>query len=434
MDIKTLYLKKKIYINKYIQIIGWIKHFRNNKFLEINDGTYNKNIQILINFKYSKIFLSKLTIGSSLKVKGFVKLFKNNIEILSNYILIYHSNKIINVERSILQKKKHSLSIIRKQNFLRFQTNLFFNILLIKNFLLNKINNFLYKNNFIYIHTPIITNVNPENILKVFKIKNNFFKKNLYLTVSGQFENELSLNGLKKVYTFGPVFRAEKSSTKKHLAEFWMLEIEIAFSSFKKIILFIKKFINYLFKKVISSCRNELFIIDKFNKKKKNYSINNLLNLYNKYKIVSYVKIIKIINNKFKKNYYGKDLNIKMENYILNYYLNKILIIINYPKNIKPFYMKLNFNNKTVKSFDILFPKIGEIIGGSQREDNIYLLNKKIKDNKLTKNIKTIYSKIINYNNIPHSGFGLGFDRLIQFITNVNNIKDVVEYPIFYNN
>ncbi|XBT18211.1 MAG: asparagine--tRNA ligase [Candidatus Shikimatogenerans sp. Tser] len=429
MDIKTLYLKNNI--NTIVTIKGWVKNFRNNKFIIINDGTFYKNIQVVINKnKYNKLLLKYITIGSSLKVKGKIILMNNNLEIKLKKIIIYHSNLKKNIQKSLLQKKKHNISFIRKQNFLRFQTNIFSNILRIKNYIKYIIYKYLYKKNFIYIHTPIITNINPESILDIFKLKSNFFKDNKYLTVSGQLENEISLNGIKKVFSFGPVFRAEKSNTNKHLAEFWMLEIEIAFLNLKKLIIFIKNFLKYLLKKIILNCKNELLIIDKFNNKKDNYSINKLSIIYNNIKVISYKKAIKILKNKFNINY-GIDINNKYEKYLYKYYKNTILIVKNFPKKNKSFYMKIK-NNKTVKSVDVLFPNIGEIIGGSERENNYNILLNNIKEQNI--NILKIknYLKTRIYGNVPHSGFGLGFDRFIQFITNIKNIKDVVEFPIYY--
>lgn len=283
-----------------------------------------------------------------------------------------------------------------------------------------------------YIHTPIITNFNTENILNIFSLKNNFFNEKVYLTVSGQLENEIAINGFKKVYSFGPVFRAEKSNTNKHLAEFWMLEIEIAFCNFKKIIFFIKKFIKYILKNVIYFCKYELSIIDKFNNKKKNYSIIKLSKLKNNIKIITYNNIIKILKKKYKNIKYGVDINSNFEKYLFNYFNNIILIIINHPIKSKVFYMKKNKDNKTVKSVDVLFPKIGEIIGGSQREENLLFLKKNLKFFNIKKNKIDFYLKTRLLGNTIHSGFGLGFDRLIQFITNVNNIKDIVEFPRYY--
>lgn len=212
-----------------------------------------------------------------------------------------------------------------------------------------------------------------------------------------------------------------------------MLEIEIAFCNLKKIIFFIKKFIKYLFKKIIFFCKNDLSVIDKYNNKNKNYSINKILNLINNIKILDYKNIIKILKKKFPNINNKINITNKYEKYLNNYFNNnKILIIKNYPKEIKSFYMKLNNNNKTVKSVDVLFPYIGEIIGGSQREENLFQLLLNIKKfNIKKKNIKN-YLKTRIYGNTPHSGFGFGFDRFIQFITNISNIKEVVDFPIYY--
>ncbi|MDH3004742.1 MAG: asparagine--tRNA ligase [Candidatus Shikimatogenerans sp. JK-2022] len=440
-SVKYIIKKKKKIINKKLLVIGWVKYIRNNFFFILNDGSTIKNLQIIIKNSHKKI-----NIGDIIKVYGkivFQKINKKNIELLSyKFKIISKVNKLF-FNNSILQNKYHSLSKLREQVYLRFRTNIIASIIKIRHILSWYIHKFFKKNNFFYIHTPIITNNNSEGGGESFKVysnkdkKKDLFKGKAKLTVSGQLEAESIMLGLGKVYTFGPVFRAENSNTNKHLSEFWMVEPEIMFYKLKNLIKLSIKLIKYLINKILKKCIYELKYLERYNKKffKKKNIIKNLKNVIkNKFIIISYTKIIKLLKKKNKKIIkWGDDIKSKHEKIIFNkIYINNIPIIIyNYPTKIKPFYMKLNKNGKITKSMDILFPNIGEIVGGSEREISYNKLIKRIKKDKI--NIKNIiwYVNLRKLGKIYHSGFGLGFDRFLQFITGIKNIRDVIPFPIY---
>ncbi|MDH3004461.1 MAG: asparagine--tRNA ligase [Candidatus Shikimatogenerans sp. JK-2022] len=453
-SINKIYKKKNKFINKNIIIKGWVKYFRNNLFLDINDGTTVKNIQIVIKKKKFIKIKKKICIGYPLKILGKLIKNKNNknlFEVIPKNIKLYGKIDKFFINNSILQNKFHNLSKLREneQIYLRFRTNIFNLIMKIRHNLFFIIHKYFNKKNFIYINTPIINKNNVEGSCEVFKIttldlfkkqldcNNDLFKCKANLTVSGQLEIESAMYGLGNVYTFGPVFRAENSNTNKHLSEFWMLEPEIIFFKLKNIIKFVIKFIKYIFKKILKKSKNELLLLENYHKKnnKKKNIINRIKNIINKkFYIISYNKIIKLLN-KYKKNIinWGDEIKSIHENILFNKIIknNIPIIIYNFPIKIKPFYMKLNKNIKTTKSFDIIFPFIGEIIGGSERETNYKKLLKIIKKKKM--NIKDIiwYLNLRKLGKIYHSGFGLGFDRLIQYITGMNNIRDVIPFPIY---
>ncbi|WOX79335.1 asparagine--tRNA ligase [Candidatus Shikimatogenerans bostrichidophilus] len=438
MTIKYIIKNKNKLINKKIWIKGWVKYFRNNLFLDINDGSTINNIQIVLKKK-----IKNINIGITLKVFGKLILFNNNIEIIPLYIKKYGNIDKKFFNNSILQNKFHNLHKLRKQKYLRFRTKIFSTIMRIRHNLSILTHNYFNKKNFYYIHTPIITYNDTEGVGNMFKvttldIHNKYYKKDFFgdkanLTVSGQLEAESAMLGLRKVYTFGPVFRAENSNTNKHLSEFWMIEPEIMFYNLKKIIKLSENFIKYLIKKILKNCKEELLFLENYNNKK---IIKYLKNIYkNKFIKISYNKIIKILN-KINKISWGDDINSNNEKILFKKIFKKKipLIIYNWPKTIKPFYMRINKDNLTTKSFDILFPYIGEIIGGSEREYSYKKLLKSIKEKKI--NIKKInwYLNIRKLGNIQHSGFGVGFDRLVQLITGMKNIRDVIPYPRYPGN
>ncbi|WGH25653.1 MAG: asparagine--tRNA ligase [Candidatus Shikimatogenerans bostrichidophilus] len=453
-SIKEIIINKNKFLNKNLLIKGWIKFFRNNFFLEINDGSTIKNLQVVIKKEIFKKKLKKINIGNPIKIFGKLKLHKNNkdVEMLPLNIKLYGKIDKKFFDKSILQNKFHSLSKLRKQIYLRFRTKIFSSIMKIRHNLYIQIHNFFKKKHFYYINTPIISNNNAEGAGETFRVttidfenkknnlncKNDFFKCKVNLTVSGQLEAESAMLGLGKVYTFGPVFRAENSNTNKHLSEFLMVEPEIMFYKLKDIIKLSVKLIKYLIKKILKYCIEELKYLEYYHKKNNNKNGKNLIKLLKniqkkKFIKISYNKVIKLlksINNKI--IFWGDDIGSKHEKILFEKIFKKELlplIIYNYPKNIKPFYMKINKDNITTKSIDILFPYIGEIIGGSEREHSYKKLLKIIK--KKNMNIKKIkwYLNIRKLGTIYHSGFGLGFDRLLQFITGMKNIRDVVPFP-----
>ncbi|WP_185873233.1 asparagine--tRNA ligase [Blattabacterium cuenoti] len=449
-SIKEILNKGILFENKKLIVEGWVKSFRHSMFIMINDGSTVENLQIVL----YKNFIKKITIGSSIKVIGIIKKSygsKQSIELKSHEIKFYNlvDNNII--QKSILQPKTHSLEKTREQAHIRFQTSIFSCVMRIRHFISYFIHKYFCKKNFFYLHTPIITYSNCEGTGEMFEIvtkkKNNinenFFKKKSYLSVSGQLEAESAIMGLGKVYTFGPVFRAENSNTKRHLSEFWMLEPEIAFSNLDDNINLAEDFLKLTIKYIIDNCIEDLSFLDKNIKKwnkKKEITVLKTLEIILKFSFhrITYTEVINILKKIEKtKNinfvypiYWGMDLQSEHEQYLVNEYFNGIpVIVFNYPSSIKAFYMRMNDDNKTVSAMDILFPKIGEIIGGSQREERYEMLLKRIKELKI--NIDTLwwYLDLRKFGSIPHSGFGLGFDRLVQFITGMNNIRDVIPFP-----
>ncbi len=442
ISINKIHKKKKIKKNKIIKIYGWVKTIRYSKinifFIDIKDGSCINPIQIIIKKKYIKNYknIFKINTGWTLKINGKIKINKKNKkkEIYATKIKIL--GKISNQKKYPISAKYHSLEYLRKNSHLRSRTSLIESIIRIRNTLIYNIHKYLQKKKFYLITTPIITSLDTEGNSKMFEIKNkNFFNKKTYLTVSGQLNLETYACSLSKVYNIGPIFRAENSNTNKHLAEFLMLEIEIVLAKINKIIKISKNILSYCVKKITKKNYNDLEFIFKYIKNKKN---KYLLNIIDKNFIqIKYKEIFKIIKKKekiFKENIiWGMDFSSEIEKYLTKKYFKLPIIITNYPKNIKPFYMKLNKNNKTVSCMDIILPNVGEIIGGSEREENIKLLDINIKKKKLNKKKYWWYRDLRKYGTIPHSGFGLGIERLLMYITKMKNIKDVIPFPRYPN-
>ncbi len=441
---KILKIKNiKKYNNKIITIKGWIKTKRSSKlgilFIDINDGSSINNIQIIIKKNinnYNKI--KKLTSGCSIKINGIIIKNKNtkNYEINAKYIKIL--GIINNPKKYPLSPKYHSLEYLRKISHLRPRTKLFGCISRIRNTFIFNLHKYLQKKNFLLINTPIITSLDTEGHSKMFNVrydKNNFFNKKSYLTVSGQLNLESYACSLSKVYNIGPIFRAENSNTKKHLSEFWMLETEIAFYKLNKIINLSKNILSYSLKQILKYNKEDIYYLLNFNKLNNINHINNIIK--KKFIEIDYYKIINILKKQkiFKNNNikWGINISTEYEKFLTEKYFKCALIIKNYPKNIKPFYMKVNKDNKTVSCIDILLPNVGEIIGGSIRENKINKLDINIKKNKLNKKKYSWYRDLRKYGNTPHSGFGLGIERMIMYITKINNIRDVIPFPKYPN-
>ncbi|WP_212113349.1 asparagine--tRNA ligase [Candidatus Shikimatogenerans silvanidophilus] len=434
ISIKKLIYKKFFFLNKTVIIKGWIKYFRNNKFLILNDGSTIKNLQIVITDILYKKYKKNIGNYVAVSIIGVVKKqlkYKKEIEIICEKIFFYSSP--YNIQKTILQKKTHNLEKVREQLHLRFYTNFFSAVTRIRHYISIFIHNYFHKKNFFYIHTPIITKNNSEgtgDMIKVINNKNN--KNNCYLSVSGQLEAEAAALSLGKVYTFGPVFRGENSNTFRHLSEFWMIEPEISFFNLDDIIDFSEKFLKKIIKFIINNCEDDLnFLSKKLEEKKKENLFFRLKNiLKNKFLKISYTDSINILKKNNFSISWGEDLQSIHERFLVEKYFKNTLIIYNYPKEIKPFYMFLNNDEKTVRAIDILFPKIGEIIGGSQREDRYDVLLNNFKKKSININKLNWYLETRIFGNLPHSGFGLGFDRLVQFITGMDNIRDVIPFPI----
>lgn len=458
-------LKNSHYLNKEVILEGWIRYIRNNIFIIVNDGSTINNLQIVIDKnKIDKSFIKTLNISDAIKIEGIIlksKGTEQKLELLANKIYKYSDSYPDKLQKTILQPKKHSLEKLRKQAHLRFRTNIFSSIMRIRHKVSLFIHNYLNNLGFYYINTPIITSIDAEGAGQMFKVikeesykpssllKNcndtnlnnkksiDFFGRPTYLTVSGQLEAEAAAMALNKVYTFGPIFRAEKSNTYRHLSEFWMIELEMAFFTLNQNIDFAEKLLKFLIKNVIKKCKDDIEFINNYNYKNKNekFTLLEFLNfiLIYPFKRISYTDVIKILI-KYKQKFiypihWGINLQSEHEFFLVNEYFKSPIIIFDYPKTVKAFYMRLNDDEKTVSAMDIILPNIGEIIGGSQREERYDILLERMKN--ININIKNLdwYLDTRIFGSTPHSGFGLGFDRLIQFITGMDNIRDVIPFP-----
>ncbi|XZR52822.1 MAG: asparagine--tRNA ligase [Enterobacteriaceae bacterium] len=449
-----LNVKKKILIN------GWIKTIRKSKygisFISIYDGSCLKTCQVIIDKtlkNYNEIL--NLTTGCSIEVIGLLVFSlgkKQNFDIKAITVNIVGYIKKPNIYP--ISSKYHSKEYLREIPHLRSRTNLISAISRIRHTVFQSIHKFLSKNGFFWISTPLITCIDAEGSSKMFKVstfnfknipyknsnidfKKDFFGKETFLTVSGQLTGEAYACSLSKIYTFGPIFRAENSNTSKHLSEFWMVEPEIAFATLEDIINLSENMLKYIFKKVLNTRIDDLLFINNNsnnNDNNKNNNINYLIKfLYSKIEQINYTTAIKILlksNIKFKFPIkWGCDIFSEHERYLCEKYFKGPIIITNYPKNIKSFYMKINKNCRTVSNMDILVPGIGEIIGGSQREDRLNILDKRMSENKLSKKKYWWYRDIRKYGSVPHAGFGMGFERILNYITGFKNIRDVIPYP-----
>lgn len=456
-------LKGKILINTKITVNGWLRTKRNSKcgisFLSIYDGSCFNTLQVIVknNLLNYKSNVLKLTTGCSLSITG--KLVKSLgkdqlFEIQTENINII--GWINNPNTYPISAKHHSLEHIREFAHLRPRTKLIGSITRIRHTVSQTIHHFMDKNGFFWISTPIITSLNTEGSGEMFRVstldfkniphktngdinyKKDFFGKEAFLTVSGQLNGESYACSLSKIYTFGPTFRAEKSNTSRHLAEFWMIEPELAFSSLEEISILAEKMLKYIFKKVLIKRIDDMkYLVEKIDKE----VIKRLENLINKNFIkISYteaIKILKLNKDKFKEKnsiFWGLDLTTEHERFLTEKYFKSPVIIKNFPKDIKSFYMKINNDNKTVAAIDILVPGIGEIIGGSEREYRLDILNIRMKEVGLKKTNYWWYLDLRRYGTIPHAGFGLGLERLIMYITGIKNIRDVIPFPRSQNN
>jgi len=450
--IKDLYRNTDIYISKEIQICGWVKTIRDSKnfgFLEINDGSFFKNLQIVFDDSLKNFDdVSKLTISSSIVVTGdLVKTenAKQPFEIKAKKIDIIH----VSSSEYPLQKKRHTFEYLRTIAHLRPRTNTFNAVFRVRSVLSYAIHKFFQENDFIYVHTPIITGSDAEGAGEMFNINSfdlsnvpkidkseidfskDFFGKQTHLTVSGQLNVETYAFAFKNVYTFGPTFRAENSNTVKHAAEFWMIEPEICFADLKDDMDLAESLLKYVVSYVLENCLEEM---EFFNSFIDNTLLDRLTNLvssnFGRITYTDAVKELEKVNDKFEyKVSWGTDLQTEHERYLSEQIFKKPVFVTDYPAEIKAFYMKLNSDGKTVAATDLLAPGIGEIIGGSQREDNLEILENKIKSLGLDEKDYWWYLDLRKYGSVPHSGFGLGFERLIMYITGMQNIRDVIPFP-----
>ena len=451
-DIRLM-LSNEEYVGKEVTICGWVKAIRKSKnmcFLEINDGTSLKNLQLVIDYTLITIedLFNKLNIGSSVAVKGIiVSSINQNQKIELNVKEIKLLGECSNDYP--IQRKRQNMEYLRNYPHLRTRTNTFNAAFRIRSMLIKYIHDYFQEHNFIYVNTPIITGSNCEGAGEMFRVttydldklsKNSydanlnskdFFGKRVSLTVSGQLEAEAMACSLGKVYSFGPSFRAENSNTKKHAAEFWLFEPEMAFTDLYEAVDVANELLKNVFKRILCNCSQE---IDFFT----NFYDNNLLDKLNNvvesdFSIIDYSEAINIlhlsgIDFEFPV-YWGCDLKSEHIRYLTDVVFKRPIYIINYPRDLKPFYIKTNTDGKTVASADLYFPGIGDIIGVCQKEDNFELLNQRIKELKMTEEDYYWYLDLRKYGTVPHSGFGLGIERLVMYTTGLDNIRDTICFP-----
>lgn len=474
---KVKNLLKSTEFGKEVTVMGWVKTFRNNQFIALNDGSCMSNIQIVVDFENtSDEILKKINTGAAVKAVGnlVASLGKGqSVEVKATVIEILGES---DAEKFPLQPKKHSLEFLREIAHLRFRTNTFNAVFKIRHGLAFAVHQFFNERGFVYLHTPIITASDAEGAGEMFRVttldfdktprtetgevnfKEDFFGRSANLTVSGQLEGELGAMALGEIYTFGPTFRAENSNTTRHLAEFWMIEPEVAFADIEDNMNLAEDLLKYVIRYALDNCAEELeFLKSRLLEEEKNKSqaerseldLLAKLNfcLENDFERLTYTEAIEILkrskpNQKKQFNYiideWGADLQSEHERYLVEKHFKKPVILTNYPADIKSFYMRQNDNDvegkKTVAAMDILFPGIGEIVGGSQREERLDKLTDRMKEMNIPQEELYWYLDTRRFGTAPHAGFGLGFERLVLFVTGMTNIRDVIPFPRFPKN
>ena len=447
MYLKELYENKEKLLNKKVIIHGWIRNHRPQKefgFINFSDGTCFKHIQIVYDNEIKNFNeISKLLVGSAIEVEGTLVESKGNqeVEISANKINILG----ICPEDYPIQPKRHTKEFLRTNAYLRPRTNMFQAVFKIRSLAAQAIHRYFGDNGYIYVHTPIITASDCEGAGEMFqvttldleKIKNSgkidytkdFFGKKAGLTVSGQLEGETYAMAFSKIYTFGPTFRAENSNTKTHMSEFWMIEPEIAFCDLNGLMDIEEDMLKYVINYCLENAKDELEFLDKFVEKGLIEKLKKVVN--SKFSRVTHEEVITILKEakckwEFEPNY-GEDIAKEHEKYITEYF-NGPVFITNWPKDIKAFYMKQNSDGKTVAAVDLELPEVGELMGGSQREENYEKLIVRMKELKMEPEDMYWYVNLRKYGTCVHSGFGLGFERLIMYLTGMENIRDVIPY------
>ncbi|KXB47754.1 hypothetical protein HMPREF3188_00347 [Tissierellia bacterium KA00581] len=450
--LKDIFEKEKDFIGKKIEVAGWIKNSRFNNnigFIELNDGTTFKNVQVVVETKVDNFLLvSKLFLSSAIIVKGTIvesKGKKQNFEINADEIILEGESS----EKYPLQKKRHTFEFLRTIQHLRPRTNTFNAVYRVRSVLSYAIHKFFYERGFVYAHTPIITSSDAEGAGEMFRVttidlnnvakdKNgevdftkDFFSKSTNLTVSGQLQAEAFSMAFRNVYTFGPTFRAENSNTTRHAAEFWMIEPEIAFAELKDVIKLSEDMVKYIIKFVLENAPDEMNFFNNFVDTGLLERLNSVVN--SEFKIMTYTEAIDILKNS-KENFkypveWGMDLKTEHERYICEKIVKGPVFLTDYPKEIKAFYMRLNDDNKTVAATDMLVPGIGELIGGSQREERIDVLEQKMIQSNMKLEDYQWYLDLRRYGGTKHGGYGLGFERMLMYLTGMQNIRDVLPFP-----
>jgi asparaginyl-tRNA synthetase len=455
-------------IDDTVTVMGWVKTFRNNLFISLNDGSCLKSLQVVVDRDNTdEEILKRINPGAALSATGKVVESRGrgqNIEIQADEVKIFGES---DPEHYPLQPKKHTLEFLREIAHFRMRSNTFGAVFRIRHNISFAIHRFFHEEGYYYLHTPIITGSDAEGAGEMFRVttldcKNpplteegeidyskDFFQKETNLTVSGQLEAEVGALALSKVYTFGPTFRAEQSHTTRHLAEFWMVEPEIAFASLKEDMDLAEKMLKFIIQFILDNCQDDLQFLEeriiKEDKQKPKHQRQSMtlrerlqFCLEQDFERITYSEAIEILmsskpNKKKKFDFviegWGADLQSEHERYLVEKHFKKPVIIRDYPKDIKAFYMRVNDDDKTVAAMDILFPGIGEIVGGSQREERLEMLTKRMDEMNVPEEELDWYLDLRKFGTAPHAGFGLGFERLIQFVTGMTNIRDVIAFP-----
>ncbi|MES2448477.1 MAG: asparagine--tRNA ligase [Bacteroidota bacterium] len=453
-----------------VKVMGWVRTFRNNQFIALNDGSCMGNIQIVVDFANTpEDLLKRITTGAAISVTGTLveSLGKGQkVDVKAASIEILGDS---NAEEYPLQPKKHSLEFLREKAHLRFRTNTFNAVFKVRHALAFAIHQFYNERGFVYMHTPVITASDAEGAGEMFKVttldfdktprtddgkvdfSEDFFGRATNLTVSGQLEGELAAMAFGQIYTFGPTFRAENSNTTRHLAEFWMIEPEVAFADLENNMQLAEDMMKYVISYALENCKDEIaFLNDRLLEEEKTkpqqerseLSLVDKLNfcLENEFQRLTYTEAIQILKHskpnqkkqfKYLIDEWGADLQSEHERYLVEKHFKKPVILTDYPKDIKSFYMRMNDDGKTVAAMDILFPGIGEMIGGSQREERMDMLTKRMDEMNIPQEELWWYLDTRRFGSAPHAGFGLGFERLVLFVTGMTNIRDVIAFPRF---
>jgi len=457
-------------IGQEIVVKGWVRHFRSNRFIALNDGSGLANIQAVVDHENTpEEVIRKISVGACLSITGMLVESQGQGQSLEIQVHNLEVLGIADPEKYPLQPKKHSLEFLREIAHLRPRTQTFGAVFRIRHNIAFAIHQYFHNQGFYYMHTPVITGSDAEGAGEMFQVttldlsnppkndqgdvdfKADFFNKATNLTVSGQLEAELGAMALGQVYTFGPTFRAENSNTSRHLAEFWMIEPEVAFADLTDNMDLAEDFLKFVIGHVLENCREDLLFLEnrlleeEKSKPQTERSAKSLIEKLefvknNEFKRVTYTEAIDILRNskpnkKKKFNYlieeWGADLQSEHERFLVEKHFECPVILYDYPAKIKAFYMRLNEDGKTVRAMDILFPGIGEIVGGSQREERYDILKSKIKEFDIPEEELWWYLETRQFGTAPHSGFGLGFERLVQFVTGMGNIRDVIPFPRF---
>lgn len=464
-------VKELLQSDKFLQEVhvkGWVRTFRSNRFIALNDGSTINNIQCVVDFENTdEALLKRITTGAAVSITGTLEESQGKgqkVEInVSNLEILGDSNP----EEYPIQPKKHSFEFLRENAHLRVRTNTFSAVMRVRSALSFAVHQYFQQNGFFYVNTPIITGSDAEGAGEMFKVSQfetnkapldeegkvdysqDFFGKETNLTVSGQLEAETYAMALGKVYTFGPTFRAENSNTTRHLAEFWMIEPEVAFNDLDANMDLSEDFIKYVLQYVLDNCKEDLAFLDtrltqeeksKPQAQRSEMSLLEKLHFVvdNNFKRVSYTEAIDILKNskpnkkkkfQFPIEEWGADLQSEHERYLVEKHFKCPVILFDYPASIKAFYMRLNEDGKTVRAMDVLFPGIGEMVGGSQREERLDVLKEKMAALEIEEEELWWYLDTRKFGTAVHSGFGLGFERLVLFTTGMGNIRDVIPFP-----